>query len=178
MIILRTMGTIQLEQAALPAMDFHDANYTPFEIFGARPIGRHKRSHASCVTPATRCSHSTGTPLCGTHLARRWRSRVHRVAPRRDIGYITAPFLSRGNTASGKMGHPKAPGINGQPRTPHTDSNTYRNRKSLNAFTSRPTTGDGPRSHGTHLAIPTVSAKGGLQQLKQGWVSLSLGCRP
>lgn len=178
MIILRTMGTIQLEQAALPAMDFHDANYTPFEIFGARPIGRGKRSHASCVTPAPRCSHSTGTPLCGTHLARRWRSRVHRVAPRRDIGYITAPFLSRGNTASGKMGHPKAPGINGQPRTPHTDSNSHRNRKSLNALTSRQITCDGPRSNGTYIAVRSVSTKGGLQQLKQGWVSLSLGCRP
>lgn len=178
MIILRTMGTIQLQQAALPALDFHDANYTTFEKIGARSSGRGKRSNASGVTPATRCSRSIGSPLCGTYLARRWRSRLYRVAPRRDIGYITTPILSRRNTASGKMGHPKAPSINGQPRTPHTDSNPYRNRKSLNAFTSRPTTGDGPCSHGTYLANTSVSAKGDLQQLGQSWFNLPMGCRP
>lgn len=178
MIILRTMGTLQSEQAALPAMDSHDANYTPFEIFGAPPVGRGKRTHASCVTPAPRCARSTGTPLCWTYLARRWWSCLYRVAPRREIGYITAPILSRGNIASGKMGYSEAPSINGQPGTPHTDSNTYRNRQNPDDFASRQTSGDGPRSHGTYFANPSASATGDLQQLKQCRVSLSRGCRP
>lgn len=171
MIILRTMGTIQSQQAALPAMDFHDANYTIFEKFGARPSGRGKRSNASDVTPATRCARSTRTPLRGTHLARRWRSCPYWIAPRRDIGCITTPILSRGYASSGKMGHQKAPSINGQSRTPHTDSNAYGNRQNIDAFTSRQTSGDGPRSYGAHLTNTSAPATGDLQQLTHFWVS-------
>lgn len=165
MIILRTMGTIQSQQATLPALDFHDANYTTFENFGARLSGHGKRSHASGVTPAAGYSRSTGTCRCGTHLARRWRPCLYRIAARRDFGYITAPILSRGNPAFGKMGHPEAPGICGQSGTPHIDSNADRDRKNPDAFTSRPASGDGSCSHGTHLTNASASADGDLQQL-------------
>ena len=69
------------------------------------------------------------------------------------------------------MGHQKAPSINGQSRTPHTDSNAYGNRQNIDAFTSRQTSGDGPRSYGAHLTNTSAPATGDLQQLTHFWVS-------
>lgn len=175
MIILRTMGTIHLRQAALPDVDFHDANEPTNEDFGAWPIGDGKRSCTTRVSLGTRRSRSAGTPPCGVDLARRWRPRPDGLTLRSGSGYIRNSIVSRSIPTYRKMGYPETPGINGQSGTPNPDTNTYRDWQNINAFAPRQATSNCPYSYGAGLANTSASAKGGLQQLTQGWRILQTG---
>ena len=177
MIILRNMGTIHLLQAALPALDFHHAIYTKLFKVTTQPSGRRKCSCTIGVTLVAHCANSNRASRCRTYLARGWWSRVYRLAPRRNIGCITNPCLSRGNTSPGKMGYPQASGIHGQPRTPHTDSHTYRDWTVFDDIAPRQASCDDPCSHGAYLTNAVAAAKGDLQQLGQFELCLQNGGR-
>lgn len=175
MIILRTMGTIQLRQAVLPRFGHHDANYTSFET---------SRKRSSCVllperafdNAAASCRLNAPWTDCGwLDLARGWRASFHRITPCKSIKCLTDSIISRCNTSIGTMGYQTASSIHGQPGTSHPDSNTDRDWPCVDDAEHRQASCTPPRCLRTAVSSCSFTPKIDSQHLGKQMICLQYG---